>query len=296
MARCVLEQVSQTVVFTRGLNEWRALCRIMYSLSVCSDGTTSAAPRSFRQNRPPARTLSSTECSPFLRPKVFFSVQTSRVARRLPFFFESSPSLTFPSRTETVSLLVARTEGKSEPPVPWKTGRVDGRRIHFQLPLCGIGKCHQNQSTASQRETLPWITKDSGKRQELWKQWPSLQGSSRNILFDSCVCSVQLQVRGLAGVWNFRFGDIPQAQGFFFKGTKQASARSTPSSMALNTVGTENSSSLTHGAETRGLEGNGDIDCRANDVSIKVDSETISTEKKKSSKSPQRKKKEKKVR
>ena len=60
MARCVLEEVSKTVVFTRGLNEWRALCQIMYSQSVCSDGTTSAAPRSFRQNRPPARTLSST--------------------------------------------------------------------------------------------------------------------------------------------------------------------------------------------------------------------------------------------
>ena len=40
-----------------------ALCQIMYSLSVCSDGTTSAAPRSFRQNRPPARTLSLTERS-----------------------------------------------------------------------------------------------------------------------------------------------------------------------------------------------------------------------------------------
>ena len=42
---------------------WRvvpALCQIMYSLSVCSDETTSAAPRSFRQNRPPARTLSLT--------------------------------------------------------------------------------------------------------------------------------------------------------------------------------------------------------------------------------------------
>ena len=36
------------------------LCLIMYSLSVCSDGTTSAAPWSFRQNRPPARTLSLT--------------------------------------------------------------------------------------------------------------------------------------------------------------------------------------------------------------------------------------------
>ena len=62
---------------------------------------------------------------------------------------------------------------------------------------------------------------------------------------------------------------------FFFKGTKQALARSTPSSMALNTVGTENSSSV-----TRGLEGNDDIDCRANDVSIKVDSETILLKKK----------------
>ena len=38
-----------------------ALCQIMYSLSVCSDGTTSAAHRSFRQNSPPARTLSLTE-------------------------------------------------------------------------------------------------------------------------------------------------------------------------------------------------------------------------------------------
>ena len=70
-------------------------------------------------------------------------------------FSELSPSLTFPSRTETVSLLVAPTEGKSEPPVPWETGRVDSRRIYFQLRLSGIDKCHRNRSTASQRETLP---------------------------------------------------------------------------------------------------------------------------------------------
>ena len=44
-----------------------ALCQVMYSLSVCSDGTTSAAPRSFRQNRPPARTLSLTCCTCDLR-------------------------------------------------------------------------------------------------------------------------------------------------------------------------------------------------------------------------------------
>ena len=40
-----------------------ALCQIMYSLSVCSDRTTSAAPWSFRQNRPPACTLSLTYCT-----------------------------------------------------------------------------------------------------------------------------------------------------------------------------------------------------------------------------------------
>ena len=32
--------------------------RIMYELEVCSDGTTEAQPRLFRQNRPTASTLS----------------------------------------------------------------------------------------------------------------------------------------------------------------------------------------------------------------------------------------------
>ena len=36
----------------------RVLSRIMYELEVCSDGTTEAQPRSFRQNRPTASTLS----------------------------------------------------------------------------------------------------------------------------------------------------------------------------------------------------------------------------------------------
>ena len=92
------------------------------------------------------------------------------------------------------------------------------------------------------------------------------------------------------------FGDIDILKlRFFFKGTKQALARSTPSSMALNTVGTEKSSSLTPGAVARGLEGNDDIDCRANDVSIKVDSVPVRglfLFQKKSSKSAQRKRKE----
>ena len=54
-------------------------------------------------------------------------------------------------------------------------------------------------------------------------------------------------------------------------------------------MGTEKSNSLTPGAVARGLEGNDDIVCRANGVSIEVDSEyyfyskkkfEISTEKK----------------
>ena len=34
------------------------MSRIMYELEVCSDGTAEAQPRSFRQNRPTASTLS----------------------------------------------------------------------------------------------------------------------------------------------------------------------------------------------------------------------------------------------
>ena len=37
---------------------WEVMSRIMYELEVCSDGTTEAQPRAFRQNRPTASTLS----------------------------------------------------------------------------------------------------------------------------------------------------------------------------------------------------------------------------------------------
>ena len=71
-----------------------------------------------------------------------------------------------------------------------------------------------------------------------------------------------------------------------FKGTRQVLARSTPSSQGLNTViRHQKASSLAHGEVTRGLEGKADIDapcsCRANDVSMIVESETISPHKKK---------------
>ena len=57
-----------------------ALCQIMYSLSVCSDGTTEAAPRSFRQNRPPARTLSLTY---YMRPRSIVCMNARANANQL---------------------------------------------------------------------------------------------------------------------------------------------------------------------------------------------------------------------
>ena len=46
----------QKIHFTRAIEV--VMSRIMYELEVCSDGTTEAQPRSFRQNRPTASTLS----------------------------------------------------------------------------------------------------------------------------------------------------------------------------------------------------------------------------------------------
>ena len=67
------------------------------------------------------------ECSPFRRPKV---VSLFRLRGYLVgfLFSESSPSLTFTIRTAVVSLLVARTEGKSEPPVPTVRAQARFRR------------------------------------------------------------------------------------------------------------------------------------------------------------------------
>ena len=56
------------------------------------------------------------------------TVQTSRVTGRL-LSSESSSNLTFPNRTETVSLLVARTERNGELPVPGEDWVVDRRQI-----------------------------------------------------------------------------------------------------------------------------------------------------------------------
>ena len=132
------------------------------------------------------------------------------------FPIRAPPNFTFPSRTETVLLLVAQTKGNGELRVPGGDWEVDRPKIYAKLRLCLIDKCHRNRSTACQSEIFPWITKDSDKSEVgTLKSVTCHQGSSRN-QFDSCVCSVQ--VCGLTGVWNFNVGNIPRAQ-VLFKGT-----------------------------------------------------------------------------
>ena len=194
--------------------------------------------------------------------------------------------MTFPSRTETVSLLVARTdlEGKSEPPVPWETGR--GRWSPNTLPATSL----------RDRQVPPKPVHCKSKRdlamdyEGQWQKAGTLESGGRaSKVHQETFCSIRAfalckfagwpvyETLGLETSLKLRF--------FFFKGTKQALARSTPSSMALNTVGTENSSFLTHGSvSARGLEGNDDIDCRANVVSIIVDSPRLFLLKKKKKK------------
>ena len=185
--------------------------------------------------------------------------------------------MTFLSGTETVSLLVARTEGKSEPPaaVPgdWK-----GRWSPNTLPA---SSSYVFAGSISATETGPLRVKERlchGLRRTVAK--------GRNFESSGRASKVHQETFRAFALCKFAGWPVCETLGLetflklrFFKGTKQALAWSTPSSMALNTVGTENSSSV-----TRGLEGNDDIDCRANDVSIKVDSETISTQKKKKKK------------
>ena len=71
-------------------------------------------------------------------------------------------------------------------------------------------------ATSCQSETFHGLRMTVAKGRNFESSSHGHQGSSRNIPFESCVCSVQ--VCWLAGVWNFRFGDIPHgsSSGFFF--------------------------------------------------------------------------------
>ena len=150
----------------------------------------------------------------------FFSVQTSRVAGRLPFFWvepefdisKSHRNGVAPGGTNRREKWTASSLGDRKG--RWSPNTLPATRLTVrdrQVP-----GSHRNRSTACQSETLPWITmwrRTVAKGRNFERSGRGLQGSSRNIPFDSCVCSVQ--VCGLAGVWNFRFGDFPQAQVFF---------------------------------------------------------------------------------
>ena len=132
-------------------------------------------------------------------------------------------------------------------------------------------------ATSFQSKTFPRIHKwrmTVGKGRNFESSSRGHQGSSRNLPFDSYVCSVQ--VCGLAGVWNFRFGDIPQAQVFFSRAPNIPWRGRSHLRRAWTLWAPKIQLS---GAVARGLEGNDDTGdapcgCRANDVSINVDSET----------------------
>ena len=140
-----------------------------------------------------------------------------------------------------MSLLVARTELKSEPPVPWETGRVNGRRIHFQLRLGGIDKCPETGPLRVKERPCHGLrrTVAKGRNFESSGRAPKVHQETFRSIRAFALCKFAgwpvYETLGLETFLKLRF---------FFKGTKQALARSTPSSMALNTVGTENSSSF----------------------------------------------------
>ena len=74
---------------------------------------------------------------------------------------------------------------------------------------------HRSRSTACQSETLPWITKEGGKGRNFESSGRGLEGSSRNIPFNSCVCSVQVcgwPVYETLGL------ETSLSSGFFFQG------------------------------------------------------------------------------
>ena len=182
-----------------------------------------------------AQCMQWNEC-PFLHRKFFLCSGLQGLLVGF-LFSELSPSLTFPSRMCRSWLHEQKEKWTSSSLGDWK-----GRWSPNALPATALWdrQVPPKPVRCESKRDLAMDYEGQWQKAGTLKQWLILQGSSRNIPF---VCSVQ--VCGLAGVWNFRFGDIPQAQVFFFKGTKQALAQSTPSSMALNTVGTGNSSCLT---------------------------------------------------
>ena len=159
-------------------------------------------------------------------------------------------------------------------------------------------QCHRNLSTACQSETFSMDYEgqwhDRGRNFES-SSWPPrfIKKHSVRLEFVRLLCA-SLRVGWCMELQLWRH---PLGSGFV-KGTRHVLAwwtLSIISSRGLNRVGTEKSSPLAHFEVTLGLAGKAEIDeecsCGANDVSMNVESETISTHKKSCSKSPQRKRK-----
>ena len=125
----------------------------------------------------------------------FFSVQTSRVAGRLPFFrvepefdvFQVAQKLCrswwHEQKGKVNRQFLGRSEGSMV--VEYTSSYTSLRDRSRQVP-----GSHRNRSTACQSETLPWITKDSGKRWELRTQWPWPPRfiKKHSVRFVRCLC------------------------------------------------------------------------------------------------------------
>ena len=168
----------------------------------------------------------------------FFSVQTSRVAGRLPFFRVQPEFDISKSHRNCVTPGCTNRRGM------WTAGRLKGSMV------AEYSSSYVFAGLTSATETGPLRVKErpchglrrtvaKGRNFESSGRAPKVhQETFRSIrAFALCTCKFAgwpvYETLGLETSLKLRV--------FFFKGTKQALARSTPSSMALNTVGTENS-------------------------------------------------------
>ena len=151
---------------------------------------------------------------------------------------------------------------KSEPPVPW---RLEGSMVAEYTSSSFLA------GSTSATETGPLRVKERPchvLRRTVAKGRNFESSGRASKVHQETFCSIRAFALCKFVGWPVyeTLGLEATSSSGFFKGAKQALARSTSSSMALNSMGTENSSSLTHGAVIRGLQGNDDVGCRANDV------------------------------
>ena len=114
-----------------------------------------------------------------------FSVQTSRVAGRLPFFRVEPEFDIYKSHSSGVAPGCTNRREK------WTASScmgtlVDGRRTHVQLRLCGIDKYHRNRPPRVKVRPFHGLRMTVAKGRNFESSSRGHQGSSRNLPFDSC--------------------------------------------------------------------------------------------------------------